>query len=183
MKLLSALVSVFLVFVGTASAEDTPALCAAQTVVIQQNNGYEDALRTYNTAVVNQSLMCIETAQSSCELNLDTEQSAIEQACTAADGMTYAPSLSVECDNSNTKVTTTWVQKYAFCIGLNCTNTDDVEAQANELLANATTTVNVFLNPNGIDCSAQVSSDATHMSFSRWLVAVGSLMSAAMFFL
>jgi hypothetical protein len=180
MKFPSPLASILFALVGTVSAEDSTAGCAAETAVIQLNNGYEQAVAAYNAALVNQTLMCLETAQSSCDLDLDAEESAIEQACTEANGMIYDPSLSVQCDNSNTKVTTTWEEDYTFCIGLNCTNTDELEAQLNDFLANATAAINVFLNPNGVDCSAYVSS-ANRMPFSGWVAAIGTVVAAMLF--
>jgi hypothetical protein len=183
MKLLVTLVTFLLVFVGTAPHVDGHGLCGIQTDFIQLNDGLEEATLAYNVAVVNQTLMCNKTAQSPSELNLDSEESAIEQACTEADGMMYTPSLSVQCDNSNTKVTTTLVNQYAFCIGLNCTETHDLEEEANELLANATAAVNVFLKPNGVACSTQVSSDGNLILCSRGAAAIGIVTSAVMLFI
>jgi hypothetical protein len=182
MKLLPTLASILLIFVGAVSAEDSNVACAAQIAAILLNDDYEDALLAYNIALVNATIMCIQAQQTTCDPNLDSEQSAVEQACTEADGMMYTPTLSVQCDNSNTKVTTTWVQNYAFCIGLNCTNTDELEAEANELLANATSAVNELLTPDGVECSAQVSSSSNLKLYSGWVAAIGSVMSAAMLF-
>jgi hypothetical protein len=194
MKFPSAFASILFAFVGTVSAQSSTTVCASQTAIIQQNDGFEQAERAYNAAVVNQTLACILNAQSPCDLNLDAEESAIEQACVEANGMMYTPSLLSMCVNYESFVTTTWKEDYEFCIGLNCTNTADVEALANELLANTTAVINRFLSRRGVTatCSAQVnpsdfpsdspsvSSSANCMSFSGWLVAMG--MSGAMLF-
>jgi hypothetical protein len=182
MKLLSSLVTFLLVFVGTASAQNSTRLqCAAQTVVLQLNNGLVAATSAYYAAIVAQTQMCISTALSSCDLDFDVEEIAVTNNCTAAGGMVYTPSVSFQCDDSNSNASTTWVEEYEFCIASSCTNTVDVEAQINRLLANATAAVNVLLNRNGIECSGQVSSDANRMSFSGWVAALVGVMSGVTF--
>jgi hypothetical protein len=158
-------ISVFFALVGGAAVAQTDgantAVCLAQTDEINGNANLTAAVLAYNVEAADQTIACIESGQTSCDLNLDAQTTAVEEACTSAEGMAYTPSLQVTCDNSNTKVTTIWTINYASCIGMNCTGTDELESTANDVLANATVVVNEILNPQGINCAAEVSSAMT----------------------
>jgi hypothetical protein len=156
-------------------------LCASETLAIQNNVAYAAAVAAYNVAAANQTKTCIDNMQTSCDLNLDSQKTDVENACINAAGMLYEPSLSVSCDNDNTKVTTTWITNYAMCIGTNCTNTAELETEVNGLLDNQTAQVNQILNPLGINCGADFSGAIP--SSHGMAAAFGSMIAAAALFL
>ncbi|KAG7373598.1 hypothetical protein IV203_034322 [Nitzschia inconspicua] len=161
-------------------ATTTPAICSAQTQLVQADPGLNQAILAYNTAAANQTINCIEAMQSPCDFNLEAEETAVAEACTAAGGMGYTPSFVLQCDNDNTRVTTTWTYTAAACIGINCTGTDEVEASINGVLANKTDLLNEFLNPNDINCEAEVTSDASVIQGRGMVTAAGAAIAGLM---
>ncbi|KAG7340877.1 hypothetical protein IV203_024420 [Nitzschia inconspicua] len=165
--------------VAQAQTDDTssPALCRAQTEALQTNPDLIQAIVAYNTAAANQTINCIEAMQSPCNFDLQAEETAVGDACIAAGGMAYTPSFVLQCDNDNINVVTTVTYSAAACIGANCTGTDQVEASINEVLANKTADLNQILNPNGVNCGAEITSDATATNGRGMLTLIGSALS------
>jgi hypothetical protein len=166
---------------ASVNSQDTAA-CFAQTAVINQDSGLESAVQAYNAAYAAQVETCIEEMQESCSIDLSAEQQTVQNACTNAEGRNYDPELFVSCDNSNTRTTTTFVTGYMSCVSTNCT-TANLEAEANEYLANVTAGINAITSPQGVSCTASFSGAAAMFSMAAASIAavmVGTVMIMSM---
>lgn len=166
-------ICMMVIVVVQAQDDTTAALCNAQTAVVQGNSGMEMAVNDLSVAVANQTVQCLESGQTSCDINVDSEIQGVTDACTAADGVIVEPTLTVSCDNSNTRVTTTYIFQDAVCVGMNCSEVvSELEEQGNTFVQNFTNYLNVFLNPVGINCVSSFDSGAVSVVFGGLMVAL-----------
>jgi hypothetical protein len=181
--------SIALGFVVLTTSNDSFAIaqisenCLVQTTAISNSPNMTQAYLEYNQAIAQQTVTCV-TDNVPCNIDVNSEIENLNQVCVDLGGQVYEPTLSVTCDNSNTKTKTTWTIPYGTCLGMNC-SAEDITNYGNEAVQNATNVANDLLAPSGISCgssfsagvvaTAQMGAIMSLISGAAWMMLVASM--------
>jgi hypothetical protein len=142
--------------------------CTSETAALLNSPNVTVAYAQMNADILTQVSTCVMDGNDNCAVSVDT--SGVEEACTGEDGKITTPQLDITCDNSNTGLASTIQYNYVLCIGANCTGTE-AESTVNNVLANITDAINEVVSPDGVECSATLTSG------SNQIMSVGAVIS------